>query len=155
MAHKPRLFLDTSALFAGIWSSSGGARLLLRLGEAEIVELLISRTVVGEIETVFRKKAPDLLNQLTLLLHFSRVQVVIQAPVDLFYRCRQFISPAGDAQILADAWHHQVDYLVTLDKTHFLRSPPPIDLISFPIGTPGDCIEWLRKLWSGSENWGV
>ena len=29
MATKSRLFLDTSALFAGIWSAEGGARMLL------------------------------------------------------------------------------------------------------------------------------
>ena len=59
MALKPYLFLDTSAMFAGIWSAQGGSRLLLRLGEAEVVHLLVSAQVLREIEDAFRRKAEE------------------------------------------------------------------------------------------------
>ena len=42
MPDRVRVFLDTSALFAGIWSASGGARMILKLGEADTIQLLIS-----------------------------------------------------------------------------------------------------------------
>lgn len=147
MKNKPRVFLDTSALFAGIWSPTGGARLLLRL-EAGLIELIISKTVLAEIEGVFRRKAPDLLSQLAVLLHYAHVNISPPSPAELYTQCKQLISQAGDAQILADAIHSQVDYFVTLDKTHFIRSSSLDDFVSFPIGTPGDCIEWLRKKFS-------
>ena len=58
MRFRPRLFLDTSVLFAGVWSAEGGARLLLKLGEAEVVILLVSSQVLNEIEGVIRRKTP-------------------------------------------------------------------------------------------------
>ena len=33
-----KVFLDTSALFAAVYSETGGVRLLLKLGEAEAIE---------------------------------------------------------------------------------------------------------------------
>ena len=76
MKHNARLFLDTSALFAGIWSAQGGARMLLKLGEAGVVQLLVSAQVLEELETVIRRKAEGLLPNLALLLDRSQVQVL-------------------------------------------------------------------------------
>jgi len=148
MALKPYLFLDTSALFAGIWSAQGGSRLLLRLGEAEVVHLLVSAQVLREIEDVFRWKAKEYLPVLAILLNQSRVTVVSAAPTDLWMRCKEFIHHAGDARILADAWHNKADYLVTLDRAHFLGIPDLAREIPIQIGTPGDCLAWLRSQFS-------
>jgi predicted nucleic acid-binding protein len=81
MMDKPRLFLDTSALFAGIWSAQGGGRLLLRLGEAGAVQLIVSSQVLQELEAVIHRKASQHMPTLALLLDRSRVKVVQPAPV--------------------------------------------------------------------------
>lgn len=145
MKPKPRLFLDTSALFAGIWSAEGGARMLLKLGEAGVVELLVSSQVLEEIEDAIRRKAAQLLGGLALLLDRSQARVVPAAPDEIAARCRSLVPHPGDARILADAWHNRADYLVTLDKTHFLGAPGLAAQVPFPIGTPGDCLAWIRK----------
>ena len=144
MASKPRLFLDTSALFSGIWSAEGGARMLLRLGEAEVVQLLISPQVLQEIEEVVRRKAATYLPVLAVLIDRSHAGVVAAAPQTLLERCQGLVAHPGDAQILADAWHSQADFLVTLDKAHFLGVPGLAGQLPFPLGTPGDCLAWLR-----------
>lgn len=145
MKPKPRLFLDTSALFAGIWSAEGGARMLLKLGEAGAVDLLVSAHVLQEIETVIRRKAPPLLGSLALLLERSQAKVEPSAPEELLRRCLDWMPHAGDARILADAWHNRVDFLVTLDQAHFLNPLKSEEQIPFLIGTPGDCLAWLRE----------
>lgn len=145
MKPKPRLFLDTSALFAGIWSAEGGARMLLKLGEAGAVELLVSSQVLEEIEDVIRRKAAELLPSLALLLDRSQAGVVVTAPDEVMERCRLLVSHPGDARILADAWHNRADYLVTLDRAHFLDVPSLTGQVPFPIGTPGDCLAWVRN----------
>ena len=147
MVSKPRLFLDTSALFAGIWSAEGGARMLLRLGEADAVQLLISPQVLAEIEQVVRRKAAQHLPTLAVLIDRSRAQVVASAPPEQAARCREWVPHPGDAQILADAWRHRADFLVTLDRAHFLDIPGLEAQIPFSLGTPGDCLAWLRVLW--------
>lgn len=144
MKLKACLFLDTSALFAGIWSAEGGARMLLRLGEAGAVQLLVSSQVLQEIEGVIRRKAAQHLPVLAVLIDQSRAVVVPAAPARMVKRCQSLILHSGDARILADAWHNGVDYLVTLDRAHFLDVPGLAGQTPFPIGTPGDCLAWLR-----------
>ena len=145
MRPRPRLFLDTSALFAGIWSAEGGARMLLRLGELGVVQLLLSRQVLSEIEQVVRRKAEHHLPVLAVLIDRCRAEVVLDAPAELVQQCLQWIPHLGDAHILADAWFCQADFLVTLDKAHLLPLQSPENNLPLRIGTPGDCLAWLRK----------
>ncbi len=144
MRDKPRLFLDTSALFSGIWSQAGGARLILNLGEAGAVQILVSGQVLAEIDGVMRQKAPEQMARFALLLDRSQLEIVATAPADLIDRCQAMTGHAGDANILADAWHARVGFFVTLDKRHFLENSALRNFLPFPIGTPGDFIEWYR-----------
>jgi len=50
MADQPKVFLDPSALFAGLWSDIGWARQALKLAEAGLVVLVISPQILSEIE---------------------------------------------------------------------------------------------------------
>ena len=68
MSPTTRAFLDTSALFAAIWSEEGGGRMLLRLGEAGAVQIVVSRQVLAELERAIRSKAPHALGSLAVLL---------------------------------------------------------------------------------------
>lgn len=145
MKRKPRLFFDTSVLFAGIWSAEGGARLLLKLGEAEAVQLLVSSQVLQEIEDVIRRKAPQYLPTLAVLLDRARFIVVPSAPGEVYGRCQSLVPHAGDAHILSDAWHNEADYLVTLDRAHFLDVLNMTSQLPFLVGTPGDCLAWYKK----------
>lgn len=146
MSPKPRVFLDTSTLFAGIWSAEGGARMLLRLGEAEALQLLVSSQVLEEIDEVMRRKATQHLASLVVLIDRSQAIVVPSASAGVLAHCRELIPHPGDAHILADAWQNGTDFLATLDKMHFLNLPDLSQQIPFPIGTPGDCLAWYRRL---------
>jgi predicted nucleic acid-binding protein len=152
MRLKPRLFLDTSALFAGIWSAAGGGRMLLKLGEAGAVQLLVSSQVLEELESVMRRKAEQNLPLLAVLMDRSQISVVESAPSDLAALCRELIPQAGDARILADAWHNQTEFLVTLDRAHFMGAPAVTEKIPFTIGTPGDCLAWYRNNLRAASN---
>jgi hypothetical protein len=46
--------------------------------------------------------------------------------------------------IVAAAWSTNVDYFVTLDRQHILDNPALRTAVPFPIGTPGDCLNWYR-----------
>jgi predicted nucleic acid-binding protein len=141
----PDVFLDTSALFAGIWSATGGARMLLKLGEAQAVKLVVSSQVLTEIESVLRRKAPQSLGSLALLLDRSRIQVVSQVPKEQITLCQTIVDYQPDAIVLAAAWIAEVDYFVTLDSKHFLDNQQLHELAPFPVGTPGSCLAWYRS----------
>lgn len=144
---RPDVFLDTSALVAGIWSDAGGARALLRLGEAGAIRLLVSGLVLAELERVIRRKAPTRLGLLALILDASRVTVVPSAPAETVAVCERTVTYPADAEVLAAAWATNAAYFVTLDRVHFLENEALRKLTPFPIGTPGDCLAWLRQGW--------
>jgi len=145
MPAKVSVFLDTSALFAGIWSATGGGRMILKLGEAEAIRLLVSPQVLDEIESALRRKAPDMLGLLALLLDRSRVEVVPSPMPETVQDSQALTGHPGDAQVLAAAWEAGANYLVTLDRKHFLDNPALRDTVPFPVGTPGDFLAWYRR----------
>jgi predicted nucleic acid-binding protein len=57
---------------------------------------------------------------------------------------KEFIHPK-DAPILAAAMSLEVDYLVTLNRKHFLDDPEVARKSGLRIGTPGDFLAWFRK----------
>jgi len=103
MPARCSVFLDTSALFAGIWSAAGGARLVLRLAEVGAIRLLVSSQVLDEIERALRRKAPATLGLLALLLDRSGVEVVPPPAPKVVQGSQALISHPGDAQMLAAA----------------------------------------------------
>jgi len=149
MAEQSRVYLDTSALFASLWSSTGGARLFLKLGEAGAVQLLVSPQVLAEIETVLRKKAPELLGYLALILDRCHVETVPSPGEDILSVCQVHLDHPGDAQVIAAARGSRTDYFVTLDRKHFVENQGLAAASPFPIGTPGDFLIWFRHRVSG------
>lgn len=142
---KPRVFLDTSALFAAIWSESGGGRMILRLGEAGVVQIVVSSQVLAEIESVLRRKNPDALANLAVLLDRAQVFVNPEAPDDdLLASCLALARHPGDAQVLADACQAGVDFFATLDREHFLGNADLRDAVPFEVGTAGDFLAWVQ-----------
>ncbi len=58
---RPDIFLDSSALIAGVISSTGASRALLLLAEAEIITLTVSEQVIVESERSLSRKVPQAL----------------------------------------------------------------------------------------------
>lgn len=142
---RASLFLDSSALFAGIVSATGAARALLLLGEVDQISILISEQVVTETERALVRKAPAALQNLRQAILASKAQIArdpareeVQVNLDL-------ISHAADVPILLAAIQAKVDYLVTLNRAHFLDDPGVAQRSGLRIGTPGDALTWLRQ----------
>jgi predicted nucleic acid-binding protein len=139
-----RVFLDTSAVFAAVLSATGGARALLKLGESGAIQIWVGPTVLKEADEVFRRKAPDLLPLLAALLHQAQVTVGPVSSDDQQTRAATLVDYAPDARIVAEALACQADYLVTHDQAHLLRNPT-LGVLPFRIGTPGNCLAWVRQ----------
>jgi len=144
MSFVPKAFLDTSAIFAALWSSSGGSRLILQLGQAQAVHLLICDHVLQETQAVLRRKAPERQAALPVLIVHSHITIVLPGSPPHYEQSQAWVAYAADAVILAAAWTASADYLVTLDKQHFLNNAALQAAAPFPIGTPGDFLAWYR-----------
>jgi predicted nucleic acid-binding protein len=141
---KLKVFLDSGALFAAILSTADGARLILHLAEGEAVEVVISAHVLAEVENALRRKVPEALGYLALLLDQANCQIVTNPPLEQVHAWEKLVSYLPDAVVLAAA-AVQADYLVTLDRRHLLENPHLASSPPLPIGTPGDFLTWLRR----------
>lgn len=146
MAHqKPKVFLDTSAVFAGIWSAQGGAFAILRLSEEKLIEVVVGQAVLRELDTVLREKLPGKLNVALQMLDICIAHIAAEPSASAIQWAESLIAYKPDAGVVAAALSASVDYFVTLDQKHLLGNVPLREQAPFPIGTPGDFLAWYRN----------
>ena len=147
MIRSRRVFLDTSVIFVAVLSESGGARLLFRLGEAGVLQLILGPNVLRECEEVLRRKVPESLPLLAYLLELGMVEIADRSPGDFVEQANTMVSYEPDVYVLAEAIGAEPDWFITHDKTHFLN-PDPGTSVVFRIGTPGDLLQALEDEFS-------
>lgn len=139
-----KLFMDSSALFAGIVSASGAARALLLLSETEHIDIIISEQVLTETERAIARKAPSALNDLRQAILASKASIVRDPSPEHVKLNLTLISHADDVPIVLAAMIAEVDFLVTLNRKHFIDDPDVARKSGLRVGTPGDALGWTR-----------
>jgi len=138
------LFLDSSALIAGIVSAEGASRALLLLAESGHIALTISEQVLAESERAIARKAPKALSDLRQAILASKTRIVRDpSPEDVSVH-PNLVSHAVDIPIVLAAVQAKADYLVTLNRKHFIDDPGVAQQAGLRIGTPGDALSWIR-----------
>ncbi len=143
---KPHIFLDSSALFAGVVSATGAARALLQLGECEDVDLTISEFAVTESERSLGSKSPQHLPDLRNFIINARLNIIrdpAPTPTEIAENL-YLISDPTDVPILLSAMKAKADFLATHSRKHFLDDPKVSENSGLKIGTPGDALAWVR-----------
>jgi predicted nucleic acid-binding protein len=141
---RPSVLLDSSALFAGVVSATGASRALLVLSETSLIALTISEQVVAETERALARKAPRALPGYREALRRSGLAVVRDpTPSDVAAHAG-IVRHQPDAPIVVAAMQARVDYLVTLNRRHFIDDPDVAARSGVLIGTPGDALVGVR-----------
>lgn len=141
MAVKPRVFLDTSALIAGLLSPYGAAGEIILLHRAKEVELVISEYVLEEIKRSSFYRSHVFALRLTNLL-FTDLKVLPYPSRSSVKSAAKVISEK-DAPILASAKQAKVNTLVTWDKEFLSKKVE--SFLGSPIYLPGDFLKQYRK----------
>ena len=142
---KINIFLDSSALIAGIFSETGAAHVLLQLGETEDIALTISELVLNETKRSIGRKRPEHLENAEQEIQKSNIKV-LQDPSHKEIQANLYLmDDPDDVPILLAAIKAKVDYLATHDHKHFLDDPKVAERAGVKIGTPGDVLAWLRE----------
>lgn len=145
MQAKPwKVFLDTSALIAGIISPSGAAREVLRLCEAGIIDPVVSRQVLTEADRNLSEKLPALVADYRALMRHM-APVLVKDPSRTAVERAARVIHRKDAPILAAASDADVDYLITWDTRHF-RNERVKRFGRFKVVTPGEFLLDFRRL---------
>jgi predicted nucleic acid-binding protein len=142
---SPELFFDSSALFAGIISASGASRALLLLAEAGQVAITVSEQVVAETERAVARKIPRALPDFRETIRATGLRIVPDPSPDEIEGHADIIAHQADVPIVVAAMQIQTDYLVTLNRRHFIDDLTVADRSKLRIGTPGDALAWVRQ----------
>ncbi|MBC7251086.1 MAG: PIN domain-containing protein [Anaerolineae bacterium] len=151
---RPDLFLDSSALFAGVVSADGAARGLLLLGEAGLVTITVSEQVVTETERAVARKVPGALAYYREALRSSGLRIVRDPSPEEVAAHRDIVVHEADVPIVVAAMKARVDYLVSFNRRHFIDDPGVAARSGLRIGTAGDALAWVRKRLTGEEEGG-
>jgi predicted nucleic acid-binding protein len=144
MPVKAKVFLDTSVIFAAVFSPEGGSHLLFRLGEIGLLDLWVGPSVLTEADEVVRRKAPQTLPDLAFLLSMVHISTGSPPGSQEVERVRKIVDYLPDARVLAEALRVAQDWFVTLDQKHFIENRLLAEL-PFRIGSPGDFLEAFKQ----------
>ena len=140
---RPKVFLDTSALIAGIASSGGAARAVLQLAEIGLIEVIVSRQVIVEADRNIEEKLPKMLDdyrEFMELLSPVLIDDPRQKEVERFLKVINY----DDAPILASAVGSGADFLITWDRKHFIGKNIHIQS-NLKIVTQGEFLKYFRE----------
>jgi predicted nucleic acid-binding protein len=146
---KVNIFLDSSALIAGIFSENGAAHVLLQLGETEDIRLTISEVVLNETKRSISRKSHENLEDVQKEIQKSRIRILQDPSYEEILANLYLMDDPDDVPILLAAMNAKVDYLATHDHKHFLDDPEVAERAGIKIGTPGDVLAWLREYLNG------
>lgn len=133
-----RVFLDANVYFAGFLSPKGASALVLELARRGKLAVVASRLVLREADRNLRRKTdPKTLKAFHRFLKGTKIDVPPFVTAQILERYEAHIHPK-DAPILAAAMEAEVDYLMTLDRKHFLTPKALSSSKRVKILTPGD-----------------
>jgi predicted nucleic acid-binding protein len=113
-----RVFLDSSVLYAAVFSATGPARRLLLSGLAGSITLAISDLVLEETKRNLTKNVPAALPSFHLLADLLSPGITNPSKADVFKAAR--IVHSKDAPIVAAAATAKAEYLATHDVKHLV-----------------------------------
>ena len=142
MPKKWRVFLDTSAILAGLNSPSGAAGTILRACFSGEFNPVISPQIIEEAEDVIPLKFPGLASSFVSFLLLP--PEITSEPNLSAVRDAYKLLPTSDAPILASALEARPDVLVTWNTRDFLR-PEVVRAVPFPIFRPGEFLHFVRQ----------
>jgi putative PIN family toxin of toxin-antitoxin system len=138
--NSPKVFLDSSIVISAVLSDKGGSFRLFNEAQNKHLIIYISDFVLEEVVSVLKLKYPLKLNSLENLLSSTPFVLAKDPSQDLIEEMAMLISDFFDAPILAATKKAKVDFLITLDKKHFLTKKVK-ENVKFKVLTPKEFLQ--------------
>jgi predicted nucleic acid-binding protein len=140
----PRVFVDSSSLFAGAASRWGASRSILMLAEIGLLQIVVCQQVLDETRRNLMEKAPEAMPYFERITSALKLEIVDYPSEEDVARCKETIRHVSDAPILAAAMNTAPDRLVTLNTQHFIDDPGVARKSRLVIQTPGQFMMEIR-----------
>lgn len=111
----------------------------------------ISEQVLTETERAIARKVPRALTDLRRAIFASNARIVRYPSPEDTTAHPNLISHSAEFPIVLAAMQAKVDYLVTLNRKHFIDDPDVALQTGLRIGTPGDVLSWVRRQISAED----
>ena len=144
LTQRIKVFIDTNVLIAGVHSVSGASATILDLCEAQVLQMVVSRQVLIEADRNFAEKFPQLVGRFRQFMHRLAPLMVEDPALESVEKAAAIID-RKDAPILAAAQNANVDFLITLDKKHFLN-PKIRQKVMLKVVSPIEFLQFFEKL---------
>jgi putative PIN family toxin of toxin-antitoxin system len=141
---KIKVFIDTNVLIAGVHSVAGASATILDLCEARVLQMVVSRQVLIEADRNFVAKFPQLVGRFRQFMR-DLAPLMVEDPTTESMEKAATIVDRKDAPILAAAQNANVDFLITLDKRHFLN-PKTRQKVMLKVASPIEFLQSFEKL---------
>ena len=141
---KIKVFIDTNVLIAGVNSVTGASATILDLCEARVLQMVVSRQVLIEADRNFAAKFPQLVGRFRQFMH-NLAPLMVEDPTPESMEKAATIIDRKDAPMLAAAENANVDFLITLDKRHFLN-PKTRQKVMLKVVSPIEFLQSFEKL---------
>ena len=140
-----KVFLDANVYFAGFLSSQGASALVLQLARRKKIQVIATQLVLHEADRNLRKKtSPQTLKSFHRFLQETKIQIQPAVDDKSLRKYESLIHPK-DVPVIAAAVEAKADYLITLDRRHFLTEKIQSEVKRIKMITPGD---FIRELFS-------
>ena len=135
-----RVFLDANVYFAGFDSPKGASAFILELIRRRKMEVCASRLVLREADRNLRTKSEKgALKAFRRFLQSAKIRIAPAPDEVLFKAYESFLHPK-DLPVLAAALLAKSDFLITLDRRHFLTPQVLSNIKKIKVCTPADFV---------------
>ena len=137
---KDKLFLDANVFIAAILSPTGGSSRLINEAFRHGFQLFSSQYAIAEAMINIARKYPECSSDFKDLLLSQPVKIAAE-PTQKFIQKAKLLINVKDVPILACVMESKMDFLITLDKSHFFNSKIKSEKLPCEILIPGDFIK--------------
>jgi len=135
------VFVDSSVIFSAVNSPTGGSSKIFILKK---IKLITSKVVLTETERNVREKLHEYhLERFFMLV--DKMEILKQLPDNKLIQKAKKVIAEKDSVILAESKKSVANFLVTLDKKHFLTSSVSKFIKPQKVLTPKMLIEIIEK----------
>jgi predicted nucleic acid-binding protein len=139
-----RIFLNSSVLYAAVFSATGPARRLILKGLEGSIALAISDLVLEETKRNLKKNAPATLPYFTIIADLLSPQTIRPTKAEVL-RAAQLVH-LKDAPIVAASAKAKAEYLATHDVKHLLTHAQAIEeAYGIMVLTPAEVLRILTN----------
>lgn len=135
-----KVFLDSSIIISASASIYGASAYILGLGRTRQIEVYVSLEVLRESKKNIESKLdPDCIKRFLYYSQLANLRLEQEADIESIRECQKYIH-TKDAPILAAAIKSPAEYIITLDRKHFLQKEVEDFVKPKIISSPGDFV---------------